>query len=96
MNRDTVQQLLTAHRAELDRLYVKSLAVFGSVARGEARSKSDVDILVEFSNTPDFDQYMDLKFFLEDLLKRRVDLVTPDALKPRIRPNVEREAVRVA
>ncbi len=96
MNRDTVQQLLTAHRAELDRLCVKSLAVFGSVARGEARSKSDVDILVEFSNTPDFDRYMDLKFFLEDLLKRRVDLVTPDVLRPRIRPNVEREAVRVA
>lgn len=96
MDRNTVKQLLASHRAELDRLYVKSLAVFGSVARGEAGPKSDVDILVEFSNTPGFDQYMDLKFFLEDLLKRHVDLVTPDALKPRIRPNVEREAVRVA
>jgi hypothetical protein len=96
MNRDTLQQLLASHRAALDRLGVKSLAVFGSVARGEAGPESDVDILVEFSNTPGFDQYMDLKFFFEDLLKRHVDLVTPDALRPRIRPNVEREAVRVA
>lgn len=96
MNRDTLRQLLASHRAELDHLCVKSLAVFGSVARGEAGPKSDVDILVEFNNTPGFDQYMDLKFFLEDLLNRHVDLVTPDALKPRIRPNVEREAVRVA
>ena len=96
MDRNTIQQLLAAHRADLDRFHVKSLAVFGSVARGESGPASDVDMLVEFSNTPGFDQYMDLKFFLEDLLKRHVDLVTPDALKPRIRLNVEREAVRVA
>lgn len=96
MDRYTIQRLLAQHRAELDRFGVKSLAVFGSVARGEAGPASDVDILVEFNDTPGFDQYMDLKFFLEDLLKRSVDLVTSAALKPRMRPIVEREAVRVA
>lgn len=96
MDRYTIQRLLAQHRAELNRFEVKSLAVFGSMARGEAGPASDVDILVEFNDTPGFDQYMDLKFFLEDLLKRSVDLVTSAALKPRMRPIVEREAVRVA
>ena len=74
---------------------MKSLAVFGSVARGEAGPDSDVDILVEFEGRATFDRYMGLKFFLEDLLGRRVDLVTRKALKPRMRPYVEREAIYV-
>lgn len=53
-------------------------------------------MLVEFDGPPTFDRYMDLKFHLEDLLGRRVDVVTPAALKPRMRPVVQREAVRVA
>ena len=74
---------------------MKSLAVFGSVARGEAGPESDVDILVEFEGRATFDRYMGLKFFLEDLLGRRADLVTRKALKPRLRPYVEREAIYV-
>ncbi len=75
---------------------VTSLAVFGSVARDQARPDSDVDILVEFDPPPTFERYMDLKFYLEDLLGRRVDLGTPDTLKPRIRARVESEALHVA
>ncbi|HEX9625814.1 MAG TPA: nucleotidyltransferase family protein [Acidiferrobacterales bacterium] len=96
MDRTIVEKLLSNQHARLRELGVKSLSVFGSVARGEARPDSDVDMLVEFDSTPDFDRYMDLKFFLEDLLGRRVDLVTPAALKARMRPTVQREAVRVA
>jgi hypothetical protein len=96
MDSSTLQHLLAQHRTVLARLHVRSLSVFGSVARGEAGAASDVDLLVEFDAPPGFDQYMDLKFFLEDLLHRRVDLVTPAALKPRLRPSVEREAIRVA
>lgn len=81
---------------ELPRFGVKSLAVFGSVARNESTESSDVDILVEFSGESRFDDYMDLKFFLEDLLNRNVDLVTRKALKDRMRPAVEQEAVHVA
>ena len=96
MNRDEILEILRAHRDELRKRFgVKSLAVFGSVARGEARPDSDVDILVEFEGRATFDRYMGLKFFLEDLLGRRVDLVTRKALKPRLRPYVEQEAIYV-
>jgi predicted nucleotidyltransferase len=91
-----LKRLLSEHAAELERQGVKSLEVFGSLARGEARPDSDVDLLVEFDGSPTFDRFMDLKFFLEDLLRRRVDLVTRAALKPRLRPIIERESIRVA
>jgi len=92
----TLTELLRAHAVDLQRHGVKSLEVFGSLARGEAQPDSDVDLLVEFEGTATFDRFMDLKFFLEDLLQRRVDLVTRAALNPRIRPAIEREAIRVA
>ncbi len=96
MNKDEILEGLRAHREEsVARFAVKSLAVFGSVARGEARSNSDVDILVEFDGPATFDGYMELKFFLEDLLGCRVDLVTRKALKPRLRPYVGKEAIYV-
>lgn len=75
---------------------VSRIALFGSTARDEARDDSDLDLLVDFEVGPTFDSFLGLKFFLEDHLGRRVDLVTSDALKPRMRPVVEREAVDVA
>jgi len=95
MKRDDVVRLLAEQRQEFARFGVKSLALFGSVARDENRPESDVDILVEFEGRATFDRYMDLKFFLEDLLRGRVDLVTSKALKPRLRPYVEKEAIYV-
>jgi hypothetical protein len=74
---------------------VRRLALFGSTARGEATEGSDLDLLVDFDGDPTFLSFMGLKVFLEDQLGLRVDLVTPDALKPRLRPIVEREAVDV-
>jgi hypothetical protein len=65
------------------------------VARDEARPDSDIDLLVEFSSHPSFARYMDLKFLLEDLLGRRVDLVTPKAIRPQMRGGIEREMIRV-
>jgi predicted nucleotidyltransferase len=96
MKRDEVLKLLIEHRKDLTRLGVKSLALFGSVARDESKPTSDVDLLVEFEGKATFDGYMGLKFFLEELLGCRVDLVTRKALKPRVRPYVEKEAVYVA
>jgi predicted nucleotidyltransferase len=95
MRRNEILRSLREHRAELERFGVKSLAFFGSVARDEAQEDSDVDILVEFTAPPGFIRFMDLRFFLEDLLGCRVDLVTRKALKPRLRSRVEREAVHV-
>ena len=74
---------------------VRRIALFGSTARDEAREDSDLDLLVEFDVAPTFDSYFGVKYFLEDHLSIRVDLVTPEALKPRMRPVVEREAVDV-
>ncbi len=75
---------------------VRRVALFGSTARGEAREESDLDLLVDFEIGPTFKSFMGLKFFLEDRLGRKVDLVTPEGLKPRLRRIVEREAVDVA
>jgi len=75
---------------------VRRIALFGSTARDEAREDSDLDILVDFETGPTFLSFMGLRAFLEDHLGRKIDLVTPDALKPRMRPVVEREAVDVA
>lgn len=97
MTRDETLKLLNEHAAEIrERFGVKRLAVFGSMARGEARDDSDVDVLVEFIGPATFAGYFDLKFFLEDLLERPVDLVTNDAIKPRTRPSIERDLVDVA
>ena len=84
------------HRAQLEKLGVKSLSLFGSVARGEDHPGSDVDILVEFRGRATFDRYMDTKFYLEELLDRKVDLVTPKAIKPLMKPYIMRDLVHVA
>jgi uncharacterized protein len=96
MKRDEVIGFLSSHRQELEeRFGVCSLALFGSVARNEAGPESDVDILVEFRETPGLTEYMRLKFWLEDRLGRQVDLVMSRALKPWAKPLVEAEAIRV-
>lgn len=77
-----------------ERFGVKKIGVFGSVARGEAKEKSDVDVLVEFESTKkSFDNFMELSFFLEDLFGKKVDLITTSGLDKYIRPYVEREVV---
>lgn len=96
MRRDDALAVLRAHVSDLRRYGVKSLAIFGSVARDEAEPTSDLDLLVEFEGVATFDSYMGLKLHLEDLLGSRVDLVMRKALRPRMVPSVEREAVRVA
>ncbi|MDX2032334.1 MAG: nucleotidyltransferase family protein [Blastocatellia bacterium] len=96
-DKNQILDLLREHRGEILRRYaVRDLFVFGSVARDEARDGSDVDLLVEFDGPATFDGYMDLKFFLEDLLKMPVDLVTQKGLRREIRPIVEKEAIHVA
>jgi uncharacterized protein len=97
MRREEAISALRAYLPEIRREFgVRRIALFGSTARGEAEEESDLDILVDFEKDPTFLSFMGLKAFLEDHLGRKVDLVTSDALKPRLRPIVEREAVDVA
>ena len=96
MRRDEVIQKVRQHSRELAEDYgMKSLALFGSVARNDATDTSDVDVLVDFGAAPTFDQYMGLNILSEDLLQCQVDVVTLCALKEPVRPYVEKEAVRV-
>ncbi|KXS43389.1 nucleotidyltransferase family protein [Methanolobus zinderi] len=73
---------------------VKRIGLFGSFARGEGRIDSDIDVLVEFrEGQKTFDNYMELKFYLEDLFKRDVDLVLETSIKPRLKDYILKEAV---
>ena len=96
MNRAETLALLSQHKPEMQRRFgVRSLALFGSRAREQSHAKSDVDILVEFDGPATSSRYFGLQFFLEDLLVGPVDLVTQQALRPQLRPSVERDAIRV-
>jgi len=95
MRSDEALQILAAHRQELDKFGVKSLAIFGSVARNEARPDSDVDILVEFAEPVGLFEFVDLKDYLQKLLGCPVDLGTPTSLKPRLQEQVLKEAIYV-
>ena len=90
--KEQVLQLVEENLSALHRLGVRRLGLFGSCARGEAMSTSDLDCVVEFDRKS-FDAYMDLKFFLQDLFHCFVDLVLADTIKPRLRPIIEGETV---
>jgi uncharacterized protein len=80
---------LRSHQRRLRSLGVRRCGLFGSFARGEARAESDVDILVEFEpGQKNFDNFMELGFLLEDVLGRRVELVTPESLSPYLGPHI--------
>ena len=94
MNRQAILDRLNAEAPGLKARYgVKALAVFGSMARGDDHEGSDVDILVTFDGPATFDNFFDLKFRLEDLFGRRVDLLTPKCLSPSMRAEIDREAI---
>ena len=97
MRREEALGILAAHRRELrERFGVKSLRLFGSVARDEASEQSDVDVVVDFDMTPSLFGFLRLKGYLRDLLGTKVDLVTETGLRERARPFVEKDAVNVA
>ncbi len=96
LQQNVVLDLLRANMPTLRGLGIRSLSIFGSVARNQAGPESDVDLLVEMDPPYTFDRYIQAKFFLEDLLGCPVDLVMPDALKPRARNSIFQEAIRVA
>ena len=88
-----VVDTLRMHRGKMVNSFgIRRIGVFGSYARGEEGDASDVDVLVEFERAT-FDNFMDLAFFLEDLLGKEVDLVTLNALSPYVAPVVKREVV---
>ena len=97
---NTKQDIVTVlreNRELIQGLGVKRLGLFGSFVRGEQRAESDVDLLVEFEpGKKTFDNFMALAFLLEDLLRRRVELVTAESLSPYLRPHILDEVEDVA
>lgn len=94
MNRQQAMKLLTSSKAHLKTQFgVTQLALFGSTARNEASPDSDIDILVTFDEPATSQRYFGVLFYLEDLFGRPVDLVTEKALRPEIRPYIDREKV---
>ncbi|WP_373499283.1 nucleotidyltransferase family protein [Desulfococcus sp.] len=87
-----VLNALVQNQSHLRRLRVRRIGLFGSFVRGEQRPDSDIDLLVEFEpGQKTFDVFMELSFFLEEVLKHRVELVTVESLSPYIGPHILKE-----
>ncbi len=97
MTRQDVLDKLEANRSELRQMGVKSLSLFGSLARDEAVDDSDVDLLVEFDRPIGLFQFIRVQQYLQEVLGvDRVDLVMLDALHEELRHNILRDAIRAA
>jgi predicted nucleotidyltransferase len=95
LKRTRIVNQIKAHRAEIESHGVRSLALFGSVARDEASPDSDIDLLVEFSHPVGLFQFIALKQYLEGILEGPVDLGTLKSLKPRLKDDVIKDAIYV-
>lgn len=91
---EKIIEKLQKNKTDLKKLGVRSLSLFGSFAKGEENRRSDLDFLVEFEEKT-FDAYMELKFFLEALFGRSIDLVLLDTLKKSLKPKIMKDRIRV-
>ncbi|MBN2027537.1 MAG: nucleotidyltransferase family protein [Actinobacteria bacterium] len=95
MDLGDIKQVLSSQKQILTEKYkVKEIGVFGSYVREEQGELSDIDILVEFTEPVGW-EFIDLLEYLEDVLGRKVDLVTPDALRPQFKERILREVAYV-
>jgi uncharacterized protein len=92
MNREYILRKLEENSDKISGFGVRRLGIFGSFARGEQSGGSAIDFIVEFERAT-FENYIDLKFLLEDLSGRTVDLVDADAIKPRVRSTMLEETI---
>ncbi|MDD5691993.1 MAG: nucleotidyltransferase family protein [Candidatus Omnitrophica bacterium] len=94
LNKKIIRKAIQDNLTEIKSYGIKRIGFFGSFARSSQNKESDIDVLVEFyPEKKSFDNYMELKFFLEKLLRRKVDLVIKDAIKPRIKPRILNEVL---
>jgi predicted nucleotidyltransferase len=95
IDREGVIAALRAHQPELHRRGVRHAALFGSIARGEGKRTSDIDVLIELDpHAPvGLFEYVGITQYLEDLFPVRVDVANRSSLKPLVRPTIERDAI---
>jgi len=86
---DEILKKIEESKDKIKKFGVRRIGLFGSYIRGEQRKESDIDVLVEFEKgKKTFDNYMELKFFLEDLFNCKVDLVILESIKPDLKPHI--------
>ena len=96
MRRDEAIRIISDHKAELREMFgVRSIAIFGSTARDEARPDSDVDVLIEIERPAGFFKIARVNFYLEDALGADVDLATPGCLRSPIRERIYSDLIYV-
>ena len=92
ITKEEVLELIRSNQGKIRSYGVRKLGLFGSFVRGKQKPESDIDLLVEFQqDKKSFDNFIQLAFFLEEILERRVELITIDALSPYIGPHIIRE-----
>lgn len=93
---EEIQKVLAAHKEELRKKYnVKKVGIFGSFVRGEQRKASDLDILVDFKDTPDLLKFIELERYLEELLGVKIDLVRKQAVREELKERILSEVVPI-
>lgn len=91
-----IKAALAKHKPEIQRKFkVKEIGIFGSYTRGKQKEKSDLDVLVEFSEPVGLFKFMDLEEYLQNLFDVKVDLVSRKALKPHIGERILREVIYI-
>jgi uncharacterized protein len=95
MTQSEILALITSNRTQISQFGVERIGIFGSVVRSEQHQDSDLDIIVSFTKgEKTFDNYMGLRFYLEDLFPgRKIDLVVEETLKPRIKASISKDTV---
>lgn len=93
VSREFIEERIKQNKSHLaDHFFVSKIGLFGSYARGEQTTESDIDILIECVKPIGWD-FIDLKDYLENILERKVDLVTLNALKPQLRDDILKEVI---
>ena len=91
MSKKDIEKILRRNKATLKKYKVNKVGIFGSFASGKTKKKSDVDLLVEFEDVIDLFDFVHLTDELQKILKVKVDLSTPDAIKPYVKPMILKE-----
>ena len=91
MTKEDIKKVLIKNKRILKKYKVNKIGIFGSFATGKMKKKSDVDLLVEFEDMIDLFDFVHLNDEIQQILKNRVDLVTPDTIKPYIKPKILKE-----
>lgn len=87
-----IDKILKTHRQELYKKYkITKIGIFGSTARGNQKKRSDIDIIVEFEEIPDLLKFINLERYLSRLLKKKVDLVRKEAIRPELKDTILHE-----